>query len=301
MSNLPADICNQALDACGIDFSIGDMQEGSKPAQVLLRAYGQCLRQLLRSAHWDAARAQEPLVLLGDATGNTPNVGTLVQEPWIYAYQYPIDCMKLRFIPWNYTQVPGTPTGNIAIPTTIPLTGATGIPNYVGRQLRPSRFLIGNDPNYPSQSGQIFWETQGQAPTGSTVIMSNVKQAIGVYTRFMPYPSTWDPLFRAAFVAFLAAEIALPLAKMSVVGPKGAMALRKENIEIAKAKIKAARVTDGNEMGFANSDISVDWMQTRRTGGWGSRGGWGGGMDDGGAGCYFNSWDAVSIGGSSAF
>lgn len=301
MSSLPADVANQALDQAGIDFSIGDLEEGTRPAQVLLRAYGQCLRQLLRSAHWDFARAQEPLVLLGDATGNTLNVGTSVQEPWVYCYRYPIDAMKIRFIPANYTQIPGTPTGNIAIPTTIPLTTATGTPNFVGRRLRPTRFLIGNDPNYPSLPGQIFWEVQGQAPTGSTVIMSNVKDAVGIYTRFMPYPSTWDALFRAAMVSFLASEIALPLSKMSVLGPKAALALRKENIEIAKARIKEARVIDGNE-GFYSSDIKVDWMQTRRVGGWSSRGGWGGGGGwDDGPGCYFNSWDSCGFSDGTAY
>lgn len=296
--NLPADVANQALDAAGIEFTIGDLEEGTRPAQVMLRSYGQCLRQLLRAAHWDFARVQTPLVLLGDATGNTANVGRHVQSPWIYAYQYPIDCMKLRFIPWNYDQNPGTPQGNIAIPTNIPLTTATGLPNSVGRSLRPSRFLIGNDPNYPSPAGTVFWETQGQSPVGSTVIMSNVQQAVGVYTRFLPYPSNWDPLFRAAMVAFLASEISLPLSKMSVVGAKQALMLRKENMEIAKAKIKAARVTDGNE-GFYSSDIKVDWMQSRRVGGWGNgRGGWGGGDE---SGCYFNSWDACGFGDGSAY
>lgn len=298
MSN-PADIANQSLDAAGIDASIGDLSEGTKPAQVLLRAYSQCLRQLLRACPWDFARTQVPLVLLGDATGNTANVGTVVQEPWIYAYRYPIDCMKLRYIPWNYDQHAGTPQGNIAIPTNIPLTTATGLPNRVGRRLRPSRFLIGNDPNYPSPPGSSFGEVQGESPIGSTVIMSNVQKAIGIYTRFIPYPSNWDPLFRAAFVAYLASEIALPLAKMSVMGPKAALQLRKENIDIAKAKIKEARVVDGNEQ-MASSDISVDWMRTRGTGGWGGRG-HGCGFGEGDLGSYGGGYDSLSLADGSVF
>jgi len=297
MSSLPADIGNLALDAAGVDFMVADLQEGTKPAQVLLRAYGQCLRQLLRAAPWDFARAQMPLVLLGDATGNTANVSTKVQAPFTYAYQYPNDCMKLRFIPWNEGQITGTPTGNISISTTIPLTTATGIPNAIGRRLRPSRFLIGNDPNYPSQNGAIYWEVQGQSPTGSTVIMSNVKQATAIYTRFMPYPTTWDPLFRAAMVSFLAAEIALPLAKMSVVGAKGALALRKENIEIAKARIKEARVVDGNEQ-MASSTIAVDWMNARRSGGWGQRQN---GFCDDGIGTYGGGYDSLALADGSVF
>lgn len=297
MSGTPADVANQALDASGIDFSIGDLTEGTKPAQVLLRAYSQCLRQMLRAANWDFARTQMPLVLLGDATGNTVGVGTHVQEPFIYCYRYPIDCMKLRFIPWNYDQNAGTPTGNIAIPTNIPLTTATGVPNRVGRQFRPSRFLIGNDPNYPSPPGSSFGEVQGESPIGSTVIMSNVQKAIGIYTRFIPYPSNWDPLFRAAFVAYLASEIALPLAKMSVMGPKAALQLRKENIDIAKAKIKEARVVDGNEQ-MASSTLSTDWMNVRRTGGWGAgRGGWG----EDGPGGFGGGYDSLALADGSVF
>lgn len=295
MSQLPADIGNLALDAAGVDFTIGDLEEGTKPAQVLLRAYGNCLRQLLRAAHWQFARAQLPLTLLGDATGQTANVGTLVQVPWTYCYLYPSDCMKLRFIPWNYGQNVAIPAANIQIPST-PLTTAPTPPTWVNQRIRPSRFLVGVDPNYPSQPGQLFWETQGESPAGSTLIMSNVKNATGVYTRFMPYPNTWDSLFRAAMVSYLASEIVMPLQK----DKKLAMTLRNQQIQIAKSKIQEARVSDGNEMGFANSDIRVDWMETRRSRGWGGPG-WGGWGGDEGAGCFFNGWDSCSFGDGSAY
>lgn len=292
--NLVADIINQSLDACGSDKTIGDAEEGTREASVSLRAYGQCLRQLLRAAHWDFARRQAPLVLLADATGQTLNVGSLVPIPWYYEYQLPPDSMKIRFIPQNYGQFPSPPAGNIQIPSNVPLTTATGVPNMLGQRLRPARFLVANDPNYASAPGQIFWETQGQAPTGSTVILTNVKNATVVYTGLMLYPSTWDPLFRAAMVAYLASEIALPLNK----DKKFAMQLRKDNIEIAKAKIKEARVIDGNE-GFFSSDIRVDWMETRRTGGWGTgRGGWG---DGGGPGVFGYGWDSCGFADGSAY
>lgn len=293
--NLPADIANQALDAAGIEFTIGDLEEGTKPAQVLLRAYGQCLRQLLRGAHWDMARAQESLVLLADSTGQSPNVGTNVPIPWLYEYQYPVDCMKMRFIPVNYGATPPVPVGNIQIPST-PLTTATGVPLMTGMRLRPSRFLIANDPNFASEAGTQFWQTQGQSPQGSTVILSNVKDATGIYTRLIQYPSVWDSAFRAAFVAFLASEITLPLIKLSVVDKQSALRLRSENIEIAKSKIKAARVMDGNE-GFYSSDLRVDWMDFRRSGGWGaSRGGF-----SDGPGMFFGGWDSVGFADGTAY
>jgi hypothetical protein len=201
--------------------------------------------------------------------------------------------MKLRFIPWNHGNNVAVPATNIQIPQNVPLTTAPQAP-FFGHRIRPSRFVIGVDPNYPSQPGQQFWQTQGESPAGSTVIMSNVRNAHGVYTRFMPYPNTWDSLFRGAFVAYLASEIALPLNK----DKKLAMALRKDNIEIAKAKIKEARVIDGNES-VAASNLSVDWMNTRRSGGWGSRG-FGGGGDDG-LGCSYNGWDGLTLADGSVF
>jgi hypothetical protein len=87
----PASIANQALDAIGRggDIVIGDLTEGTREAKVILRAYSQCLRQLLRSANWDFARKQAPLVLLADQTGQTPNVGTIVSATnWLYEYAY---------------------------------------------------------------------------------------------------------------------------------------------------------------------------------------------------------------------
>lgn len=294
--NLPADIGNQALDAAGFDMTIGDLQEGTRPAQVLLRNYGQCLRQLLRAANWDFARKTADLVLLADATGQTANVGSIVPVPWVYEYAYPIDCMKVRFIPWNYGQVQGIPPGNIQTPTT-PLTTGAAPSVATGRRLRPARFVIATDPNYPPAPRQAFWTVQGESPTGRTVILTNVKSAKIIYTALMQYPSVWDSLFREAMVAYLASQVAMPLATDKKFG----MQMRKDNIEIAKMKIQEARRVDGNE-GFYSSDISVDWMNTRRVGNrdWGGLGGLGW-SDDTGPGGYGGGWDSISFADGTAY
>src|SRR4051812_43011774 len=113
---LPEDLVNRALDAAGADQVIGNMQQGSREAQIALRHYGPVLRQLLRAANWDMARKQAPLLLLADATGNTANVGTVVPQPWTYEYAYPTDCVRVRFIPANpNTSSPAVPTGNISL------------------------------------------------------------------------------------------------------------------------------------------------------------------------------------------
>lgn len=296
MSSLPADVANQALDAAGIDFTIGDLEEGTRPAQVMLRAYGQNLRQLLRAANWNWARREVDLVLLADATGQTPLVGSIVPAgEFIYEYAYPIDAAKIRFIPWHPGTNPGIPAGNI-VPAnnTAPLTTAT--PLRVGHRIIPAKFIIANDANYPPPPGQALSEVQGQSPSGRVVILCNVQNAKCIYTTTVFYPSMWDPLFREALVALLASVVALPLAKDKRFG----MQMRKDNLEIAKAKIKEARVVDGNES-VASSDIAVDWMRMRRSGGWGaSRGGYGdvGGQ---GGGWGYGQYDSMMLADGSTF
>jgi hypothetical protein len=277
--NTPTDVVQQAIDAAGCDTVIGDLEEGSREAQVCLRAYRQCLMQLLRAAHWDFARAQAPLTILADATKQTPNVPTVVPIPWIYEYQYPIDCMKVRFVPWNPRNNVVVPPGNIVPPDSqAPLTTAP-LPVLAGDRLRPSRFLISNDPNYPPPQGGVTWETQGISPGGRTVILSNTPAAMAIYTQLILYPSQWDALFRAAFVSYLAAEIALPLAKDKKFG----MALRRDNLGIVKSKLEQARVSNGNES-WSSTDFATDWIRFRRVG-------WGGDWSGTGPGTLGGGWD----------
>ena len=259
--NLPADILNQALDAAGVDLSIGDPEEGTREAQVCLRAYGQCLRQLLRAANWDFARKTAPLSLLADATGLTAYVGSIVPSPWVYEYAYPTDCAKARFVIANPNAQVGAPAGNVALPTT-PLMTGMGQGALADQRIRPARFTIATDFNYPPQPGQITWEVQGVSPQGRTVVLTNAQNAQIVYTATMLYPSTWDALFRAALVAYLSSEIALPLSKDKRFG----LQLRQQNIAIAKQKLMEARAVDGNE-GWFSSDIQSDWMRFRNSGG----------------------------------
>ena len=271
--NLPEDLANRVLDAIGSEIVIGDMQEGTREAQVLLRSYGECLRQLLRAARWNFARKDAPLVLLADSSGQTPNVGTKVPQPWIYEYEYPIDCMKARFVPWNYASTGApVPPNNIVNPWPVP-PGLSVAPNPPVQ--RPAPFVEAMDVNYAPPEGTLWWEVQGVSPAGRTVILTNVQCAQLVYTAYIPYPSMWDSQFRAALVAYLASEVALALSKDKKFG----LTLRGQNIAIAKQKIAEARISDGNE-GMYSVKKNPDWMRVRNTGG----GRWGG--DEWGGGWY---------------
>lgn len=297
MSGLPSDIANQALDAIGWPNSISDLEEGTFEARILLRAYSQCVRQLHRAAHWNFARRQAPLVLLADATGQTPSVGTMVPQPWTYSYAYPGDCMKMRFIPWSWpAQGAGAPQNNIMPPNaTSPIVSGLNANPWQGGRLRPARWLEGIDYSNPPPAGVESWTQQGVSPQGRTAVFTNVKYALGVYTALMNYPSNWDSLFRAALVAYIGSEIALPvwINKDRNFGLK----VRTQQMEIARSKILTARATDGNE-GMFNSDFEPDWMKFRNTGGdWGGRG-----REAGGPGYYYAGCDdCCGAGNTSAY
>jgi hypothetical protein len=293
---LPTDIANLALDAAAVDFTLGDIEDGTKPAQVCLRAYRHCLMQLLRAAHWNFARREASLVLLGDATGGTPNVGTLVSNTqFIYAYQLPPDCMKVRFVPWNVNQNPGAPEGNIVpVNPAAPIMPGLGQPPLTGRRPHPAKFNVGMEYNYPPPPGQITWEVQGVSPQGRTAIFTNVKNAKAVYTSLVLYPSVWDPQFRAALVAYISSEIIMALHK----DKKMALGIRGQQVAIAKEKIAAARISDGDE-GFFRNDNIPDWIKTRAAGtggGYPGYPGWGSGSDG-----LWGSWDSCGFSDGTAY
>ena len=290
-ANTPSGIAAQVLDAIGANYDLGDISEGSREAQVILRSYGQCLRQLLRGAPWDFARATAPLQLLADATGQTPNVGTVVPSGYQYEYAYPVDCLKIRFIQRNH-QYPASafPPGNISIPPNVPMTTNMS-PGFPGSRPRPARFVIATDSNYPASPGSLTWDTQGVGPNSRTVILTDVKDAHATYTALILYPSQWDSLFRAALVAYIASEVALPLTANKAFG----LQLRNQQIAIAKSKIEMARLVDGNEA-TTNCDIETDWMQARRTGGGSRWSGYGIGGND-----YGGGWSACSFADGTAY
>lgn len=298
----PADISNRALDAIGNPNSIGDLQEGTREAQVLLRHYSPTLRQISRGANWNCLRKKVALVLLNDATGQTTQQqindggpvtvgpGTVGMRPWLYEYRWPTDCLKVRFVPRDHNgERPPTPNGNLAIPPTPLFTGQTDV--QFAREV-PTRFLVTNDsvPNLvgvPENWADVPDTSQilGQGLTSQTVILTNHRHATAVYTALITYPDQWDSLFQEAFVAMLAIRVALPL----VPDHKMALSVRAQQVGIAKAALDQARISDGNE-GFTSVDQRVDWLRIRNSAGgrFGGRG-WG----DEGGGTLWGGWDAV--------
>lgn len=290
--NLPTDIANEALDKCGIEYTLGDIEDNTREAQVIARKYRPCLANLLEAAHWTFARKQQQMQLLADATGQTATVPTITPSPWIYEYALPNDCVRPIYVPWQanpYTV--GAPPGNIVPPnSTLPLTG--GQSTYMPGYFRPARFLVTRDVNFPPVPGSNWWEVQGQSPMGQTVILTNVPTAILVYTSLVLYPSEWTASFREAFVAYLASEIALPLNKDKKFG----LAIRNLQMADAERRVNEARAINANE-GWNNNSSFPDWINIRNSGAV-----WGAGLDTDaglGGGYYYCGWGGFgSLGGS---
>lgn len=292
MQILPSDICNRSLDSIGSTKIVGDLMDGSPESEVMRRSYGQTLRQLLRAANWGFARKMAHLQLLGDATQTTPppGVSSYVEQPWYYAYAWPTDGVKARFVPWEFgNNLGGVPPGNEAIPD-VPLTGqGTSTPAFPPR-LIPTRFVAGSSDQYPVKIGQVGWDAMPDLPEGTgpitrRIILTNVQHARLVYTALVTEIEVWDELFSEAMVATLASRMALRVLD----DKKYALQVRNEQIAIAKNAITQARIADGNE-GWYSTDHMPEWI-TRR-----SHGGWGGGYGLDGPGVLGYGWDAMSFG-----
>lgn len=290
----PATIVNQAIDSLGEPGKIiGDITDGTPVAETGRRNYGQLLRQLLRTAHWSWARKQATLTLLGDATGQSAApISTFVEQPWTYAYGWPIDGVAGRWMP---TQTPlgtaGTPTTTTGVPLT---TAGAPTPNI---PFLPARFLVGSSDQYPIEVGGLPWNqlpdlqrTEGLGPTSRKIILTNQQCALFVYTRMVPVIEEWDDLFRQAMVA----SLAVVLAPVAIEDPKMRMAERDRHLLIAKNTIADARVANGNDSGQPQGvDHQPPWI-TARNGGW-----YGGdGLGYGGTLGYYLPWEPMSLGGN---
>lgn len=273
---VPATLVNEALDRIGCsDKIIGDLTDGGVIAEAARRNYGQLLRKLFRVAHWNLARRQAPLTLLADSTGQTPNVSTQVELPWTYAYAWPIDAAAVRWMPTL------TPQQNINPPLTTGQFIQQSVPNI------PGTFLVSSSNLYPIEIGQLPWDQQpdlqrtfGVGPTDRTIILTNICNALMVYTRFTPVIEQWDASFREAVVSMLA-YMYCPIA---IDDRKERITQRDKMFTIAKIIIDDARVANGNEAGFPQSvDHLPNWITARNSGwyGYGGGGNWGGGSYSG--------------------
>ena len=309
----PEDLCNESLDLIGYDGPpLGDLQEGSPAATTALHAYLPTLRLLLRSAPWNFARKSAIMQLLQDATGNTQGIGTNVPPPFTYEYQFPIDAVKVRFVPWSWPYGPngaplGAPANNISVPPVPNFAVPTNPAIYPKPAL--ARFQIAYDDTLPNVVGDpsaggtaADWASvEGEGPLSKRVVLCDVPApARCVYTALTLVPETWDPTFREAFVQLLAARFAVPVLTRQGIPHPQAMQIAAGHSAFAKDRALEARALDYNET-MGTTDHVPDWIKARRWGAAGYNGVWGflptgsGGYDS------YSGYDNVSFPALSSF
>lgn len=248
------DICNRALAEVGARSTITSLSDPSPEAVNCAIQYTTLRQQLLRAAPWGFGRKTAPLSLLGSLTDVPP----AAPYPWMYKYAYPADCLKVRYILW----MPPEATNPA------PLVGE---PLFASPWMMPSRnnrFLVANDDTVGPQR---------------RVILSNVQNALAVYTLDVTNPDLWDPLFDNALVMLLANKLIIPLS--------GNVNMKNQYLQQAMLAVSEARAMDGNEA-MPSVDHTPDWIMAR-----GDPISWNGGWPwVNTLGQWYSGWDNVAWG-----
>jgi len=182
----PEDIINLTLSRIGYKGRIGSIWDGLFASKKFLDIYSQTRDELLRLGDWGFAERNVNMNLLKSAPayGYIPPVtwnNTYPPPPWFFEYEYPSDCLKVRSIKFS------------------PI------------------FIINYDPQY---NNFAIENDQAYSPP-KKVILSNVPNAILVYTAQVTDPTSWEADFIEAFSSALGRRIApvlmgLESAKMEV-------------------------------------------------------------------------------------
>lgn len=101
-----ADVVNLSLRRIGFKLRVADLYDGSEASQVALDIYGQTRDDLLRAHDWDFAERNVLATLVRSAPdggywNTTWNAATHPPLPWLFAYAYPDDCLKIRILKDN--------------------------------------------------------------------------------------------------------------------------------------------------------------------------------------------------------
>jgi hypothetical protein len=164
MSSTPEDVCNLALFRVRAD-EIGSLDEQSVNAEKCRVLYPHIRDMVLTEYPWGFARATRALSRKED----TP-------VEWEYAFDYPNDCVKARYL----------------VPT-----------NDQGETISGYNVNL-----YDEQP--IHWEL-GLGEDGKKVILTNYEHVHLVYTRQVDDVLLWDALFTDLLAWRLAVDLAIPL------------------------------------------------------------------------------------------
>lgn len=150
-------VINQALDLVGYSDHVGNIYEGSKASVIALNCWGHTRDMLLMEAQPVWSKKDVQLTLLksapsinngyADYSGGPWNPTTNPELPWLYQYQYPVDCLlplqiKLspRFVPiWKPRAKPFRPAFDAVTTNHVLLCNeANAILIYIAQVLDPN-------------------------------------------------------------------------------------------------------------------------------------------------------------------
>lgn len=249
----PLDIWNQALLSIGAQSTVASMTEQSAAANYCRLYYDDTRQAMLRAAYWNFARYSNYLTLLKALPGTpeNPTDGSTNWQPsyppvpWLYEYALPSGCLAMRYI------TPQWLGGGGIAPTIFPDGYGLGYNYFDAPSQNPALnsvpFLVAIDTDNEGQRRQV--------------VLTNLTQAVGVWTTDIEEVSLWDASFKQAMISALAVRLCIPVS--------GKQELAKEASKAALQTIREAQARDGNE-GTTNTNFTPDWIRVRGGYAWGS-------------------------------
>jgi hypothetical protein len=198
------DICNMALSDIRAG-GINDIDEATPQARACRLKYDVVRDRLLTEIAWQFNRSIRPLAPVTTEIFN-----------WTYAYQYPVDCLKINRLIGEYEELTSDSSG------------------YVSRRLDDSLFSV----NQHRQ--QIPYEVF--TFNGSKLIGTNEENLRIDFAMKVSDPNAFSNDFVLAFAHLLASEIAVPL----VGGDKGRQ-FRSDSLQLYREYVGAALSNDLND------------------------------------------------------
>ncbi len=231
------DICNRALSVIGTRSTIASIDEATPEAQACLIHFEASCRAMLRLAPWSFARYQVNGAVIAAATGTPENPNGNppfpIDQTWSYEYAWPNDCLKLR---------------QVLPPFNPPAIGPIN--------LWPCLVMSPSDTSCDRARLYNYQITLDRDSQGNQIkaILTNVENAVIVYTALVDNPNLWDDEFSEAFVFMLASHLVGAL-----IGDKQ---MDKALYQKASMMAIAARAVDANEQPLSPNH-TPDWIKVR--------------------------------------
>jgi hypothetical protein len=232
-------ICNLALSHIGDTAEVMSIKppDSSVQAQLCARFYPAARDALLEMSSWGFATLRVQLAAVTLPTYTDSN-GNTVPGSWLYGYAVPSDMVNALAV------LPAEAVDDYEVSFGL---AQSAYPPY------PQGYVPG--PNSPVYTPQPFaLETQKD---GTSVLLTNVPDAVLRYTRIVTDSSQFSPLATVALSHLLASFLAGPILK----GDAG-IAESAAQLKIFQAFLALATSSDANQH-KTNVEASVSWIRGR--------------------------------------